>query len=376
MSTRTRSDHAPPPSRGPRPRATSSASGTSRGAAPRARRAGIVAAAIAIAVASVATPARADDELASYRERFKAGLEKYKGGAVAEALQYWEPIYRELGASKGYRLAFNLARAYETYGDFTRAAERYESFVAEVDARNTAGEKLDAIVAKEEKEARDRLAELMATKGRIKVNAGASAVAVRIDAAEPRVSGFVAYVAPGAHEVVLAPGTSAEDKRQVTVQAGEIAEIAPRPAEDAAPPAPPPRDPVTPLPAPIIRTERRTERPFSPIVVVVGAGVAAASVVLPVLAYDSALSYQRSNPLRSPSDVALDSSLAAANDAKRADYKTRQTTFYAALAVPITLGAATAGLAAWYWLGAKERDVPVVVAPMKDGAAATVQGRF
>ena len=345
---------------------------------PLRRRVAIVLGAIAIALASAPSIARADDDaLATYRERFKAGLEKYKAGAVAEALQYWEPIYRELGAAKGYRLAFNLARAYETFGDFTRAAERYESFLSEVDARTRLGEKLDPIVSKEEKEARDRLAELMATKGRIKVNAGVSAVAVRIDAAEPRVSGFVAYVTPGAHEIVIAPATSAEDKRQVTVQAGEVVEITPPTPEDATAASPPPRDPIpTAPPPPVIRTEHRTERPFSPIVLVLGAGLTAVSVVLPIIAYDNAISYQRQNPLRSPEDVAIDSSLASVNDAKRADYKARQTTFYAALAAPITLGAATAGLAAWYWLGTKERDIPVVVTPTKDGAAAAVQGRF
>ena len=65
-----------------------------------------------------------------YRERFKQGMDRYKAGAPAEAIGYWEPIYRELGEQKGYRLAYNLGVAYAELGDATRAAERLESFLS------------------------------------------------------------------------------------------------------------------------------------------------------------------------------------------------------------------------------------------------------
>ncbi len=82
-----------------------------------------------------ALPARADEpapadagaELEAQRERFRVGLERYRAGAFAEAIVVWDTVYRELGPSRGYRLAFDLARAYEKFGDLTRAAECYEA---------------------------------------------------------------------------------------------------------------------------------------------------------------------------------------------------------------------------------------------------------
>ncbi|MGD0530463.1 MAG: hypothetical protein ABSE49_35345, partial [Polyangiaceae bacterium] len=42
-----------------------------------------------------------DDPMEQYRERFKQGMDRYRAGAPAEAVGYWEPIYRELGEQKG-----------------------------------------------------------------------------------------------------------------------------------------------------------------------------------------------------------------------------------------------------------------------------------
>src|ERR1700683_1801476 len=89
-------------------------------------------ASVALAIVLTVGVARADDDpMAPYRDRFRAGMERYTTGYEAEAIQYWEPIDREIGQQKGYRLGFDLARAYEHIGDSTHAAERYESFLAE-----------------------------------------------------------------------------------------------------------------------------------------------------------------------------------------------------------------------------------------------------
>jgi len=80
-----------------------------------------------------------DDALAEYRERFKQGMDRYNQGAAAEAIGYWQPIYRELGEQKGYRLAYNLGVAYAELGDATKAAEHLQAFVTEVDARRARG---------------------------------------------------------------------------------------------------------------------------------------------------------------------------------------------------------------------------------------------
>jgi hypothetical protein len=205
----------------------------------------VVPALLATYVACFAVPAREalaapppattmDDPIAQFRERFKQGMDRYKAGAPAEAIGYWEPIYRELGEQKGYRLAYDLGIAYEELGDATRAADRLQSFLAEVDARRGRSETLAAIVAKEEGDARQRMADLVATKGRISVQAGTPPAAAQVDAGEPRLAGFVAWVTPGDHAVTFAPGTPQQETKSVTVHAGEKVDVTP------SPPAPPP----------------------------------------------------------------------------------------------------------------------------------------
>ena len=81
--------------------------------------------AVVLLVLASARPALADDDLAPMRERFRVGLEHYEAGEIADAIVVWDEIYRELGIEKGYRLAWNLARAYDTrggLGDAKRAA--------------------------------------------------------------------------------------------------------------------------------------------------------------------------------------------------------------------------------------------------------------
>ena len=325
--------------------------------------------AVLLILAFTSTARADDDSLALYRERFKTGFEHYKAGQVAEAIRYWEPIYRELGRAKGFRLAFNLARAYETYGDFTRAAEFYDSFLAETDARQKLGEAIDPLVRREETEARARLAELAATKGRIQVNAGKKPVSVRIDGGESRVAGFVAFVPPGVHTLVL--GTESPEKREITTAAGEIVVVTPLPpaevVEVASPPAP---VASAPLPPPL-RLEKRTEHPFSPAVLYVAGGVTLASVLVPVITRASAISYQKSHSISS------DPGTEVANASTRSDYTSASTAYYATLAVPITLAALTGGLVAWYFVGTKERSVPVFAAgPTRGGASLGISGSF
>jgi hypothetical protein len=205
------------------------------------------------------TPAASDsvgDPLASYREQFKLGMDRYRRGAMAEAIAYWEPIYRELGEEKGYRLAYDLGVAYQEFGDATRAAERLEAFLREVDARAGRHEELAAIVAREEGDAHARLARLLATKGRIRVDAGASPRAVRVDASEPRLSGFIAWVTPGVHRIVLGAGTPAAETRVVSVRAGEVIDVA-----SPVPAAPPPSSAgIEPPPAAAPPSETRSPK--------------------------------------------------------------------------------------------------------------------
>jgi hypothetical protein len=299
-------------------------------------------------VGTLPTVARAQDDAdkAQIRERFRAGMEKYQQGAYREAIGYWEAIYREMGPHEGYRLSFNLARAYEKFSDFTVAAERYESFLTEVELRRQASQAIDPVIEKEEKDGKERLDELRASKGRLKVNAGKQSLDAKVDESDRRAAGFVAYVTPGPHVVVFVRGSGVVDKRQVQVKAGEIVEI--DPPQVAEPTLPPP-----------IRTTREISHPFTPAVLYVAGAVTVISILVPVLMYGNASS------IKSEHDALIDSNgnAKAADIAKvsslKEDYLTARTTAYATLAIPAALGAITGGLVAWYFLGTREREIVV-----------------
>jgi hypothetical protein len=323
------------------------------------------------AVLAFASGARADeDPLAEFRERFKMGMERYKSGAIAEAIAFWEPIYRDLGTTRGYRLAYNLSVAYEEFGDATHGAEKLESFLAEVASRRARGDAVEPIVAKEETDARARLAALVASKGRIKVGAGQKPVAVQVDAGEPRIAGFVAYVSPGEHTVTFEPGTPRAEKKDVTARAGEIVDVAPQPPPPPAPaPPPPPASALAPRPqwvAPPLRTVKRTEPPFSPVVLYAGGGVTVATTIAAIL-------------LRSHTYTLRDRYDGTSDPNQVAEFNTSRTFSYATLGGAIGFGVATGALATWYFLGKSEREklVPVpVVAPEKNGASLGVRVGF
>ena len=103
------------------------------------------------------TPTEDDPSLAQYRERFKQGLDRYEANDVAGALSYWEPLYRDLGPSRGYRVGLQPRARVRSRGDLTRAAERYESFLEEVKERRASGKPVDDVVASDEAKARARI---------------------------------------------------------------------------------------------------------------------------------------------------------------------------------------------------------------------------
>jgi hypothetical protein len=298
-------------------------------------------------------PAVSEDPLSDYRERFKQGMDRYKAGAFTEAIGFWEPIYRELGEQKGYRLAFNLGVSYQELGDATHAAEHLQSFLAQVDARRTHGETIPAIVQKEEQDARDRVAALTASKGRIRVDPGSPPRPVQVDAMEPHVSTFVAWVNPGQHTVTFAPGTPDAQEKRVDVHAGDLVDVVapPPPAPPATPQATPsPSAPTAPAPAspspPVTRME--TERPFSPVLMYVAGGLtlAAGIVSIPLESHAWSLhdQYAGENPIPS---------------SDRSSFDDARTLAYGAITATIGLGVVTAALAGAYFLGTTQREVIV-----------------
>ncbi|HEY3820035.1 MAG TPA: hypothetical protein VGL81_22875 [Polyangiaceae bacterium] len=302
-----------------------------------------------------------DDPIAQYRERFKQGMDRYKAGAPAEAVGYWEPIYRELGEQKGYRLAYNLGVAYAELGDATRAAEHLASFLAEVDARRARGEAIASIVAREEGDARQRLAGLVATKGRIHVDAGSPPRAAQVDASEPRLAGFVAWVTPGDHTVVFAPETANQETKTVTVHAGELLDVAPSPPPTAPPPAAPTTappatsSPLAPPPSPPPAVRQETRHPFSPAIIVLGSGLAAGAAIAAI-------------PLEQHAWSLYNQDAAGRTTAASQSFYTARTWAYVTVGGAIGLAAVTASVAAWYFLGASTREI--VVTPVG------VAGRF
>ncbi len=339
-----------------------------------------------VAIALVVVPARAaaappeaaprEDGLNEYRARFKLGMDRYKAGALAEAIGYWEPVYRELGAQTGYRLAYDLGVAYGEIGDATRAIERLQAFVDETEARRARGEATEPMVAREEADARARVASLTSSRGQLRVDTAATPLAVQIDANEPRLAGFVAWVTPGAHTVTFAPGTPEAEKVSIDIRAGEVRSVVPPPRASAPagePPghAPPPLGDVSVSPG---RESRRAEivRPFGPPVLYVGGGLTVAATVTAIVLESEAASLREKFTAE---QVRLGGVIP---EGDRSQFATTRTWAYAAIGGSIGLAGITAGLCAWYFLGASRSDA--TPAPALDigrhGASASLTWRF
>ncbi len=341
-----------------------------------------LASSVAWATPPAATESRTD-ELSAYRERFKAGMDRYDAGAVSEAIGYWEPIYRQLGPQTGYRLAYNLGVAYVHLGDATRAAERLQSFLDEVGARRSQGQALGALVAKEEADAHQRLADLAATKGRIRIPTADRPIHVQVDANEPRVAGFVAWVEPGEHTVTFEIQGSKSETSAVQAKAGELVEV-PLPAQPVpatvlpvapSPQVPPepaaPRSALEPMPSPPRPDAYETRRPFSPIVLAAGAGLEVA-VTLTAIALES----RALNTRDELANAASTSGTIQPDDRRRFDEE--RTWAYAAVGAAAGLGTITVALASWYFLGASKHAVGLqpIIGPERGGAIAGAQAHF
>lgn len=295
-----------------------------------------------------------EEPLEKYRERFKAGMDRYKAGAMAEAIGYWEPIFRELGDQKGYRLAYDLGVAYAELGDPARALERLQAFVAQVDARRSHGVQLATIVQKEDSDARARIAGLVATTGRIRVEAD-PARTVQVDAGETRSSGFVAWLTPGEHTVVFAPGTPDAVAKRVMVRAGETVDVgAAVPAPALAPgPAVAATHRAAAAPEPLVATPlllRPTKHPFSPVLIAISGGLALAAAVATVPLANHAWDLRN----RFATEEQQTGTLAQSD---RQSFGDARGWAYGVMGSAIGLSALTAALVAWYFLGTPQREV-------------------
>lgn len=321
-------------------------------------------AAIAVALSLVVGAAHADDATERRRETFRNGMEDYGAGRYREAIGKWEGIYRELEPTDSYRLAFNLARAWDKVGDPTRAAEYFEAYLAETDRRAKEGAPLDVHLEKQAEDARARLKELQTTYGRIAIGAGPRAV--KVDKAEARAAGsagFVVYVTPGEHTVTFDPKTEAP--RTVKVDAGAIVTVETPPLVSAPIERQRPLEPAAPP-----RYETVTERPFSPVVLYVAGGVAAATLIVPVVLYANALSVK--------SDYDDASRPRDERERLAVDYDSAKANAYTGAAIAGGCVAVAGGLTAWWLLGTREtkREIQpnVMVTPL--GVSASLRASF
>jgi hypothetical protein len=322
--------------------------------------------------AKPAAPASTDDPMAQHRDRFKLGMDRYKAGDAAEAIGYWAPIFGDLGPQRGYRLAYNLGIAYAQIGDATRAAERLQSFLDEVDVRRGRGEALGGLVTREEEDARDRMAAMRASKARIHVAELPVPIGVQIDGDEPRLAGFVAWVTPGAHSVTFAPGTDHAETKAVDAAAGEVIEVAPKPVETPAPA--PPLAPPVPLPvaippppaaAPSPPAPRRPEsrHPFSPAWLYAGGALTAGATIAAIVLEIEANAFRDRLVGERDSNGTIPAS-------ERSNFSTTRTWAYASLGGAIALAGTTAGLGIAYAVGSARREstiAPVATVASKGG---------
>jgi hypothetical protein len=301
-------------------------------------------------------PASEDPAVVKLREKFREGFEKYRAGQYGEAILVWSPIYHELGPAKGYRLAFNLARAYDQIHDEPRAADHYEAYLDEVEARVATGEALEPVVLKQRDEANERMTQLRVKLARLRFRG--DRVLVTVDAGEVRVARGVSYVTPGRHAIVWRPATSDQTRVDLDAAAGAIVELEAPPLLEKPPAvvAPPP-----------VRWETRVEHPFPKSVIYIGAGVTALSFILPAALYAKALdtrdTYEASDNNKSAS--------------VQNDYSSQKTAAYASWAIPALLGSATVALALYWYLGEKAVRTPVAFsgrtsAPIPGGTSAPI----
>jgi hypothetical protein len=353
-----------------------------------------------------AKPGSVSDSLSGYRARFQLGMSEYQAGAVANAIADWEPVYIALGSREGYRVAYDLGVAYVQVGDGTLAAERLQSFLDEVTMRRESGEAVSALVTREETDARARLAELVETKGRIRIDASPG-LRAQIDQASPRSAGFVAWVTPGQHTVTFSAtfsgalsaalptssdGTSS-DVRIVDVQAGELVDVAPSPslptASLAAPPVPEATAAPAPAPplqedvpgsaapealAPAIRPlpiETRTRHPVSPPFILTSGALTAVAVAVAVPLGIHAFSLHSRFVDEKTSTGAISAS-------DRENFDETRTAYDVALGSAIAFGVLTTALTTWYFAGSSREYIPIepVIAHERGGASVAVKARF
>ncbi len=286
--------------------------------------------------------ARAGEVTEEQRNDVRKGIQSYEQGDAQVALRLWIPVYESLDRTQRFRLAFNIARAEDKLAQESEAAFYYEEFLEGFrDVKSLDGAD-KARLEEEATRANSRLLALRRQLARVAFADGTYTVRMGERTFAPRQ--FV-YLRPEMVRLVFSNEDKVLDDRSVLLHAGESRLIGPE-REVRLQSSPP--NLLAPTPGSI---ELRSGAPFPPVLLVVGAGLTAATVALPVLTYIDGSNYQQAHPLSS--NVAD----ADRNQTIQAHYASLETRHYLALSVPITLGVATGALALWYALAPRKKVV-------------------
>jgi hypothetical protein len=231
-----------------------------------------------VAIFALSLHAHAQPAAPEQDAAFRNGLDQYTHGNNTGAIATWESLLTTMGEERGYKVLYNLARAYQAIGDITHAIERYRAFVKQVGARTDVPKEL----AERAADAQSRVEQLERSYGAIRMNAPTHGglVLTRVGSSEPRAAGYVVWLAPGRHDLELFVGTDHVKKLTVEVVPGKTLDIDTSPPEEPPSPAP-----VVNPPPPAQTKSAEPPPPQSNRWVWIGAAATAVSIAAPVITY-------------------------------------------------------------------------------------------
>jgi tetratricopeptide (TPR) repeat protein len=317
-------------------------------------------------VAQAQAPSAVVAETMDHDALFQRGLDRYDAKDYAGAVALWEHLLRSLGEQRGWKVLYNLGLAHQASGDATRAIERFDAFLLRVHNLEAPSDgPIPPELAERRDDAAARASAIRATHGAVRAIAPRSAevVMVRVGTAAPRAAGFTLYLAPGPHEIEIETGTPHARRITVQVTAGGSLEVdTTRPAPATAPtPAAPRGDQIV---------AQRSSFPTGWFVA--GAGLTAASVILPVALGLRANSLRDDAEKLGPGHTGYAAAAGEFDDARDA--------YRASFALPAVLAAATLAIPILYFtLSAgdpPQKAVSLQASSNGEGGSLWARGRF
>lgn len=242
--------------------------------------------AVALTLGSFASPCRAAPP-STQDTAFKTGLDQYARGNYVGAIATWESLLTTLGDERRYKVLYNLGSAYEAVGDVSHALERYRAFIAYVERTKAPP---DLVRRADDAEKRARQIEESYGAVHVGVPKRGGAVLTRVGAAEPRVAGYVIYLAPGLHVVEVHVGTEHAKKISLDVQKGRRIDVDTSLPDDASADVRGPPVAAQPAAGPRNPSRESTDGTAGPAArnatwLIVGGVATAASIALPASLY-------------------------------------------------------------------------------------------